>query len=212
MHNYSLKATINNIRVGVDILNRDFVEHYVENAYYEMFRYYHGIEHIVSMLDNLNTVISSCNEKDLVEFAIWYHDVIYIPGFDKCEEASAKKAVYDASRLGFKTKIINKIHDLIIATDHSKNNCSTNDEKLIHDLDLLILAESADIYKIYVKKIREEYFFVKEKTFKLGRVKILKNFLENDTIYYHEIFKENCEEDARRNIQNEIEKLKKGEI
>ncbi len=206
----TITTAIDRIKPDADILVKDFIDSYLGNAYHEHFREYHNIEHITPMLDILDNVKRFCKNRDLIEFAWWYHDVIYIPGVSNCEELSAKKAEYDCRRLGFDEDIIKKISILIMATEHSErtDHPIPNDEKIIHDIDLVILGQPPESYKRYAQQIREEYFFVSDEEYKNGRAMIMSTFLARAKIYYHDAFQE-YEEAARKNIQEEIEELNK---
>lgn len=48
-------------------------------AYSEKSRYYHNLEHITSMLSELEEVISDVSSPDTILFSIYYHDIIYDP-------------------------------------------------------------------------------------------------------------------------------------
>jgi len=208
----TIKDVIYRIKPDADMLIVDFVDYYVGNYYSEFFRDYHnGENHIYPMLEVFDDEIRKlCKDPDIVEFAWWYHDLIYVPGSPNCEEVSAARARYDALQLGFEEGKANLIQYLVLATDHSKDikNIHLNDEKIIHDLDLVIFASEHERYDEYVKQIRKEYFFVLEYEFAKGRLKILENIIERDYIFYHEYFRKKYEKKARNNLKNEIEFLK----
>ena len=58
------------------------------HRYSEPHRAYHNLNHIKSMLDNFDTVRHTAEAPNALEWAIWYHDVIYDPQLKDNEKLS----------------------------------------------------------------------------------------------------------------------------
>lgn len=176
-------------------------------------RHYHNLQHIVNCLEEFKTISHLSKNSDIVEFALWYHDVIYytkhldnegnlIPVSDN-KEKSALIACYVAKELGITEQEIKKINDLILATkhDHEPKNI---DEKLIVDVDLSILGQPEETYKAYELGIRNEYYWMKDKQFNIMRSQFLQSLLKKTFIYNTNYFKNKYEAKARKNLERSL--------
>ena len=137
-----------------------------------------------------------------VEFAIWFHDIVYDPKAPDNEEQSAEVA---ASFLAG-SPLAGKVAELIIDTSH-RQEPQSNDGKLICDIDLSILGRTPTSYRAYAESIREEYSWVSSADYTLGRSKVLENFLNRERIYSLPFFEEKYEQQARSNLSNELKSL-----
>jgi predicted metal-dependent HD superfamily phosphohydrolase len=142
--------------------------------YSEAHRFYHTLDHIGRMLGWLDST-SAGNTS--IEFAIWYHDVVYDPRSAQNELLSAE---FFRSGMGshIPPTLASDISRLILATDHRKNPSQADDESLLVDIDLSILGENADVYDRYSRDIRREYEHVPEAAYAEGRRAVLSRFLE----------------------------------
>ncbi len=182
----------------------------IEAHYTQSHRYYHTLDHIEAMLGHFDQVKDLLNDPDLVEAAIWYHDIIYKTqathpnqSFDN-ERESAELA---CERLKSTSLDLEKLHNMIMATKHGAEKPKTQDDAFLVDIDLSILGQRADIYALYTRYVRKEYGFVPEALYKTGRSSILKAFLAQDKIYQTSYFFERFERQARLNIGQEIRGL-----
>ncbi len=199
------------------------VEEDVIGHYFKYYRHYHTFdEHILPglhLLKYLNSIKRLIEQKELVELAWWYHDVIYIPGSSHNEVLSADKARFDCIQLGFGETIANTVDTLVTATRHSGTRIwTTQDEKIIHDLDLVVLGSEPKDYDRYAKLIRKEYSFASEEDFTRGRLHILDDFVGGDCreisanqrkdIYLTEYFQDRYEKRALENLYREMNTLR----
>lgn len=200
---------LNAIKSDRDELLVDFIDEYVSRAYFEYFRYYHTYEeHILPGLELLKSIRDLCKDSNLVELAWWYHDVIYIPTSMHNEQLSADKAYFDCLQLEYRNLVASIVSNLVLATQHFKHEPKTEDEKIIHDMDLAILGSEPKQYQKYVELIRKEYSFVKTDLFLRGRIELLLQFTTKK-IYLTPYFQENYEKKAQENIHQEINKMGK---
>ena len=64
------------------------------------------------------------------------------------------------------------------------------------DFDLQVFSRPWPEYQLYAKQIRKEYFFLPQRIYNRGRIKILQNFLTRENIYHTELFKKERERQA----------------
>ena len=172
------------------------------SCYEEKDRFYHNLTHISNCLIEFDSVRHLLENPDLVELAIWYHDI------DKSEDKSATLLIddiKDSSGYGFELPET-ILTSLIMATKHTVP-CTTNDERYIVDIDLSILGKPISEFDEYEQNIRKEYAWVAKKEFRDGRSKILKAFLNRERIYATDFFYEKYEKTARENLERSIKKL-----
>lgn len=181
----------------------------VIHSYSEFYRVYHTIEHIEHGLGLLEEVRDLCLDYSLMVYAWWYHDYIYIPNTANNEDISADKAAFDAKLLGFSDDLITKIYGMILSTKHNKVHAISNDEQIIHDVDLAILGSDEAMYHRYMIQIEDEYSMFSKEEYNTGRLKVLEYFFNLENIYCTEYFRDNCQERARNNLVKEMEIIKK---
>ncbi len=170
----------------------------LEEAYSEQHRHYHNFDHVSTLLKDYDEVGGG---NLAIEFAIWFHDIVYDPKSGTNEEDSA--ALFDKWSADFlESKFRSDVTRLIRATDPRQSRTDLPDETLLCDLDLLVLSANPEIYQQYVKNIRKEYHFVPEEKFREGRSRILEDFLKGK-IYRSDHFSPR-EELARENLNSEL--------
>jgi predicted metal-dependent HD superfamily phosphohydrolase len=81
------------------------------------------------------------------------------------------------------------------------------DLSLFLDMDLEVLSRQKGEYEKYAHQIRQEYSHFSHQDYCTGRAKVLRSFLERDRLYFSEIFYNQGESAARRNIKEEIQVL-----
>jgi predicted metal-dependent HD superfamily phosphohydrolase len=169
-------------------------------------RFYHNADHINNCLILLDEFDEHISDRNSVELALWFHDVIYEPLESDNELQSAKAAVEFLDKNGIDSDQQQRIYDLIMATSHQKDVLD-NDTQLIVDLDLAILGSEKTIYNKYEVDIRKEYAMVPEPDYRKGRAAVLKSFLDKEFIYTNEHFRARYEENARLNILRALKSL-----
>jgi len=174
--------------------------------YGETHRYYHTMAHITDCLALLALVKHDIDALQEVEWALWFHDVVYDPTRNDNEEQSAHYAAGVLSNLGVSADDVEHIKHLINMTKHPVTP-TTNDEKYLIDIDLAILGANRERYETYSIAIKKEYAHVPDSQYSLGRKNILHAFLASSRLYHTGYFRDLFEEQARRNIKSELKRL-----
>ena len=190
-----------NTRVEAVDVKLDLDKHYSESE-----RHYHNLTHITQGLDELDLIRSYLQEPAEVEIAWWFHDSVYDSKAKDNEERSAELAFERLSESGIDSSRILRINNLILATKHNKTP-AFNDEMFLVDVDLSILGRSPQEFRKYEESIREEYSWVSEEQFRIGRKTILESFVRRPVIYSTEFFRDKYEERARKNLVSSIRLL-----
>lgn len=174
--------------------------------YAEQHRAYHTLAHITHCLDEFEEVRHLAEHPNEVEMALWFHDAIYDTESQDSEERSAQLALKTANEMGLPETFGNRVHALIVATKHSEPPTET-DTKILIDIDLSILGRGEAEFDEYEANVRREYHWVPEEEFKSRRAAILRSFMERQTIYSTDFFRQKYEQRARRNLGTSLSKL-----
>lgn len=169
-------------------------------------RYYHDLSHLEYMMKQALRYKSRLTDPDTLMFSIFYHDLVYNPLRNDNEDKSAVILNDDLIKMGVSGKQIEKCQKQILASiDH--NSREDEDTNYFIDFDLAILGASPELYLDYSVKIRKEYAVFNDLEYRTGRRKVIKHFLEMNRIYKTDIFYENHEQPARKNLKKELENM-----
>lgn len=177
-------------------------------------RFYHNYRHIGSMISTLHGLFADGLEYDEIEallIAIQYHDVIYIPGSANNEANSAMVMAEEMAKNMLSQTLI-EVTRLILLTKYHVTSPADKLGSIMIDLDLhelgtsMYAANSEAVKKEFMSESRYGVGFDQE-AFRLGRIKFLEGFLARPTIFYTEIGKSLWEEEARSNMQHELDSL-----
>ncbi len=169
------------------------------SAYDQPHRRYHTLQHLGECIEKLEPVLNLCEHAGEVEVALWFHDAVYEPRQSGNELESAEWAVRELRISGIAGKPLQRVHALIMATQHAFLP-QTLDQQLLVDVDLSILAASPMRFSEYEVQVREEYGWVPNWLFKRKRRALLKGFLAREYIYSSAHFRMQNETPARRNL------------
>lgn len=176
------------------------------SRYGEPHRAYHNLEHIVTMLDELEQLGDVGTIE--IRWAIWHHDSVYNPKAKDNEEQSATLSKNTAKKLGLPDTFGDRESDLILSTKHGKIS-PNHDNRILADLDLVIFGKSEKEFDAYEAAIQKEYEFVPRHDFCLDRSEILRSFLDRPSIYLTDYFRDKYKSAARKNLKRSIGQLKK---
>jgi predicted metal-dependent HD superfamily phosphohydrolase len=149
--------------------------------YNEPHRHYHTTRHLLNVLTMIDQLADD-HDLFLVQLAAWYHDAVYaIPeGQVSNEEASARLALRQLSRVGLEQEDLNQIARLVRLTETHLPGPRDPEGELLCDADLAILASNPGDYADYVAAVRAEYADVPEDEFLAGRLSILIPFVDRE--------------------------------
>ena len=170
----------------------DLVARYSENG-----RFYHTFDHLIAVLTDVRELPAT------VQFAAWFHDVIYDPRRSDNEERSAAFAATALRQLTVPQPLIERVAQLIICTQTHQPPPGDEEAMALLDADLAILGAETAVYDRYAAAIRQEYAHVPEEAYRYGRIHILDTFLQRPRLYHTALAYQAHEARARGNLQRE---------
>ena len=178
----------------------------IESYYAQSHRHYHNLNHIQDLYEQLKAVKTEIKNWNIILFSLFYHDIIYKSTKSNNEEKSAEIAVKRMEALKVSSQEIEQCAAQILATkSHVHNNDS--DTNYFTDADLSILGRDWETYDTYCKNIRKEYSMYPMFAYRKGRKKVIKHFLDMDTLFKTTYFNSKFEQQARANLKQELELL-----
>src|SRR5436190_1915647 len=105
--------------------------------YAERHRAYHTLSHIEECLRLFDELKALASQPDVMEWAIWFHDVVYDPKAKDNEERSAEIGRELALNAGLSPEFAHRAVELVMATKHH-NPVDDPDAELLVDIDLAI--------------------------------------------------------------------------
>jgi predicted metal-dependent HD superfamily phosphohydrolase len=178
----------------------------VAGHYLQPHRFYHTLRHLQECFALFDVAKPTCTNVGEVLFALWFHDAVYLPKIGDNEERSTRAAENFLRKAGAAADVIGRVGELILATKHDANPVSA-DACVLVDIDLAILASDVERFDEYEAQVRQEYAHVPEMLFRIGRAKILEQFLARPWIYSTAYFRERFEQRARDNLQRSLARL-----
>jgi predicted metal-dependent HD superfamily phosphohydrolase len=175
----------------------------IASCYSSSGRYYHSIDHVGYMLDRISEYKGGIRDRDTLLFAVFYHDIVYVPYRSDNEEKSAGIAVQRLKLINFPQKKIQACRTHILTTK-THSGSPGKDTELLCDADLAILGDSREKYLEYADNIRREYSVYPDEEYRKKREHVLRGFLDMKRIYKTDHFYTLREIKARQNIEYEL--------
>ena len=175
-------------------------------AYAELSRAYHNTEHIRDCLSQLDLSRELARKPDQVEAALWFHDVVYVPGAADNEDRSARLAETALAAGAAPLETGRRVAELVLATRHLTVPRDP-DAQLVCDIDLSILGREPAIFDRFERAIRQEYAHVVEPEYRHERAAVLAGFLRRESLYQTEYFRDRFEQQARTNLKRVLRAL-----
>lgn len=201
----SWQNLLQNFGVDSAIARKTFLD--IANLYSSPNRFYHNLDHVSQVLQVIELLRSLALEPDTIAFAAWFHDVIYDAKSNDNEEKSAEYAASLLNYFKLSSKLINSVTNLILKTKTHRYPDNDIDSQILMDADLSILGADVSNYRRYSQAIRQEYSWVSDESYQVGRLKFLQNILQRPRIYLTDTMFATLEINARGNIQTEIQYL-----
>ena len=186
------KTVCQNFSKDTELISQLWQE--IKTAHSQPPRQYHTLTH----LEHIYRELKALDLTPHLEFAIFYHDIVYDVKQSDNEEQSALLAKKRLAQLNVPNEENDKVFQLIIETKTHK--ASSEENKLFLDADLSILGSHEKTYRHYAQNVRKEYAFYDDVTYAKGRKKVLKMFLSKERIYESKHFYDKHEKQARVNI------------
>lgn len=172
-------------------------------------RYYHNGGHIIECLARMDLAADALGAYDDVELAIWFHDVIYLPGAADNETASARW--FEAWAAGqLPADLIARVNQHIIATMHRAPPADPR-AQFVADVDLSGLGMAAESFRRDGINIRKESAHLTDAEFCERQAGFLRLLARREFIYCTPFFRALCEQPARENIQAALARYARGE-
>jgi predicted metal-dependent HD superfamily phosphohydrolase len=175
-------------------------------AYAAPERTYHGLAHLSDCLAQLDQAATAGAHRDLVEAALWFHDVVYHSRADDNERRSGAWAQQVCRDLGLSPAATAEIERLVTLTDHRAPPTDASG-RLLCDIDLSILGRPPEQFDAYDAAIRAEYASVPDDAYRAGRRQVLAGLLARDALYGTEGFHRRYEAAARANLSRALARL-----
>ncbi|HUC79741.1 MAG TPA: hypothetical protein VMR70_02450 [Flavisolibacter sp.] len=180
----------------------------LQTAYTQPDRYFHNLSHLQQLIAALQPLQVQAQDWDTLLFAVFYHDVVYdvveYVTDNNNEDKSAEVAERALASIGYPADKIERCKQHILATKKHLPSAD-NDTNLLTDADLSILGQPWEAYDDYRKNIRKEYDIYPDGIFHAGRIKVLKQFLQADRLYKTDLFHQQLELQAEKNLSRELE-------
>lgn len=202
---------------GIDIHTEKELS-WLKRNYTKLDRYYHTINHIISSLstyDEIKNSITTGQERLALQFAIFYHDIIYVPqnGDDFNIKHSIEAAIDALSKFTSteeQVKFVQLVQNYIASTNHKylfehqmiRNKMDRN-SAFMSDIDLSSLAVSWEQFQKNNINIRKEFEIFSDEDFNTGQIEFFKSILFQEKIYLTPEFRA-YEKIARNNIERQI--------
>ncbi len=173
-------------------------------------RHYHGVGHIVSMLEGFDALKATFDNPLAAELAIFFHDVIYDPSRHDNEEQSARKMQDLLRGLVGQTLLESAARSVQATKQHALT--SSHDTNLLLDLDMAILGQPWPVYERYAQGVMQEYLHVYgEVAYRHGRRTLfLEPAIAHGTVFLTDAFK-SYNPQAIQNMEREAGILKSGQ-
>ena len=164
--------------------------------YGEPVRHYHTLQHVRRCLRDFDWAGAAIPEADVVELALWCHDVIYVPGAPDNEQRSADWLLHRADG---QIPAAARVASMILATTH-RGTPTDLSIRFAVDIDLAMLGADRDHFRRNALCLRAERADLDDATYDRTERSFLGALLARDTIYHTDLFHARCEDQARRNL------------
>ncbi|XP_053975219.1 uncharacterized protein LOC128886061 [Hylaeus anthracinus] len=188
----------------------------LQEAYSEEKRTYHNLDSLREKLNCYYEIKDNLKKPQAMLLALFFQNFEYDP---KALDGESKNLEHfsefaDEAGLPAGAELREEVCQLLeVTATHSTEAHKISgvfgeeDCHYLLDLDMAVLGSSSENYAEYREKIRGEYSFLSEPMYTALRLKVLQNFVQIPNIFATEEFRKKYEEQARQNIQAEVELL-----
>ncbi|MFC5910995.1 hypothetical protein [Streptacidiphilus monticola] len=171
-------------------------------------RRYHDLRHLRAVLHRVDQLAEFAADADSVRLAAWFHDAVYDPERSENEERSARLAERVLTELLVPSAVVEETARLVrLTADHAPDRGDAN-AAVLCDADLAVLAGTPEEYAAYAAAVREEYGFVPDEDFRVGRGAVLELLLAQRELFRTPPGAASWAEPARANLRAELDRLR----
>ncbi|MEZ0209261.1 MAG: hypothetical protein ACAH17_03750 [Candidatus Paceibacterota bacterium] len=175
-------------------------------AYADPIRKYHTLDHIRFCVQELDKLQAYVVRPELVELAIWYHDVVYVPGASDNEAKSAEMFEVFAQKARLRRADKAFVMATILSTTHkAEDRRRYPDTSFMLDIDLLSLAKPEVEFDVDSRACRKEFKHLTAKEYWPRNKAFLKSLLDRGYIYCTEAVHDRYEQAAQRNLRRLVD-------
>jgi predicted metal-dependent HD superfamily phosphohydrolase len=177
----------------------------LEKHYAEPHRHYHTAAHIEHCLCQVDLISVEHADRDAVELAIWFHDVIYEIG-DPANEENSAKWFMQVSLGELKDNIRAQVKRLIMVTQHNLQP-ENEDEKYMVDIDLSGFGMPWPEFSADSLRVRQEFPEVSDGVFENKHRMFLEMLASRDFFFCTILFRDMYESQAKHNVREKLLRL-----
>lgn len=156
----------------------------ITDYYCQTHRHYHTLQHIARMFEDSRLLGMTLTPEQV--WAIWLHDLIYVPGADDNEEKSADEALYLMRRYCTESELetldIEGVHQIIL--DTRRHEPTVDASKEVIDLDLYGLSKDWETYARAAWLVSLEFSHLSREEGVKQRLEWIETMVARDRIYF----------------------------
>ncbi|GGE75455.1 DUF4031 domain-containing protein [Nesterenkonia cremea] len=179
----------------------------------EHHRSYHALPHLAAVLHGVALLERhgecAAEQGPALLLAAWYHDAVYAGTAGEDEEASARLAEDQLSRMLPDHLTAETARLVRLTASHSPEEGDHSGAVLV-DADLEVLGRERALYRRYAQQVRQDYAHVPEEQFRAGRAQVLQRLLEAPPLFRTTTGRRLWEGQARNNMEQELRELTSG--
>lgn len=175
-------------------------------AWRERHRRYHTLAHLEACLAEFDGVRALAERPAEVELALWFHDVVCVPGRSDNETKSAEWARRVLRAAVVPDAVGARIEAHILATRHDVPP-PAGDTALVVDVDHAVLGTRGEPFEAFERDVRAEHRWTPGFVYRRRRRSALAALLARPSIYAMPAFRERLESPARDNLQRALAAL-----
>ncbi len=169
-------------------------------------RAFHNMRHIDDCLLRFDEVASRLDDPDAVELALWFHDVVYVPGDPSNERRSAEFFVTRAG--GAAVALRRRVVALILATER-RQAPRTSDARFIDDIDLAGFGGTWGAFARNSRRLRREFASVGDAEYHRGQWKFLSELRRRRRFFRTAYFSDRYGAQAHANLDRLLADLER---
>lgn len=165
----------------------------------EAHRHYHDCKHLRHCLRELDCAVHHIGNADVVEMALWFHDVIYDPGAAD-NEAQSARLFESFAEPTLNPNFTREVSEAILDTVH-KTLPAAGNARFVVDIDLSSFGLPWQAFMADSHALRKEQMHLSDREFYQRKCAFLKSLIDRDRIYATQYFHNLYELAAQTNIK-----------